>query len=185
MAALKEIPGYLDITPGDFATIYRLAYRHALARQAREITAAQIMTREVVAVPAELPVPEVAAVMGARGISGLPVVNEHGAVIGVISEKDFLRLFGIAARENFLSLVATYLLDPATLPTPPPRQTAGELMSAPPLVIQEHTTLQEIAGLFADRGINRAPVVDASGKLVGIVSRADLLKALSRGDTPC
>ena len=91
---MKEIPGYLDITPRDFKEIYSLAYRQALSRLFREITAATIMTRDVVVVSEETPLAEVAAVMGERGISGVPVVDKSGRVTGIISEKDFLTAHG-------------------------------------------------------------------------------------------
>ena len=54
--AMKAIPGYLDITPGDFKEVYRLAYPHALERLSRAVTAREIMTREVVAVQSRHPV---------------------------------------------------------------------------------------------------------------------------------
>ena len=75
LEAMRAIPGYLDITPGDFKEVYRLAFRHALERLSRDVTAAEIMTKDVVAVNPDTPVAEVAAAMGRRGISGLPVVD--------------------------------------------------------------------------------------------------------------
>ena len=68
--AMKDIPGYLDITPGDFKEVYLLAYRHALERLKRAVTARQVMTREVVSVRPDTPLAEVAAAMGGKGISG-------------------------------------------------------------------------------------------------------------------
>uniref|UniRef100_A0A7C3UX97 CBS domain-containing protein n=1 Tax=Desulfobacca acetoxidans TaxID=60893 RepID=A0A7C3UX97_9BACT len=94
MAAMQEIHGYLDITPGDFKQIYILAYQHALERLSRELTAAEIMTRKVISVTADTPLAEVAEAMGKRGVSGVPVVDDQGRVVGVISEKDFLRSMG-------------------------------------------------------------------------------------------
>ena len=72
---MKEIPGYLDITPRDFKEIYNHAYRQALSRLWREVTAAMIMTRDVVVVSEETPLAEVAAAMGEHGVSGVPVVD--------------------------------------------------------------------------------------------------------------
>ena len=64
------------------------------------------MTTDVVAVTPETPVAEVAAAMGSRGISGVPVVDDAGRVAGVISEKDFLTHMGVAEPQNFMVLVA-------------------------------------------------------------------------------
>ena len=68
--AMKGIPGYLDITPGDFKEVYQLAYRHALERLSRAVTAREIMTREVVVVRPDTPLAEVAEAMGRRGSPG-------------------------------------------------------------------------------------------------------------------
>ena len=78
--AMKGIPGYLDITPGDFKEVYRLAFQHALERLSREVTAAEIMTQDVVTVNPDTPVADVPTVMGQRRVSGVPVVGA-GALI--------------------------------------------------------------------------------------------------------
>ena len=79
VAAMGEIPGYLDITPRDFKEIYLLAFQHALERLSREVAVGEIMTREVVWVKTDTPLAEVAAAMGQRGISGVPVVRRQPA----------------------------------------------------------------------------------------------------------
>ena len=92
--AMKAIPGYLDITPGDFKELYRHAYRRALERLSRSVTAKDIMARDVSSVRPDTPLHEVADIMGRRGISGVPVVDAGGIVMGVISETDFLVRMG-------------------------------------------------------------------------------------------
>lgn len=184
LEAMQEIPGYLDITPQDFKEIYLLAYRHAWKRLAREQTAATIMSREVVTVTPATPVVEVVALMGRRGISGVPVVDQERQVLGVISEKDFFRLLG-AEQPNFLALLATCLRTKGCLALPIKQKTAGEIMSAPAIVVRPQTSLQEIANLLATRRINRVPVVDEGGRLVGLVSRGDLVRALGPGEPRC
>jgi CBS domain-containing membrane protein len=179
--AMKAIPGYLDITPGDFKELYQLAYRHALERLNRAVTAQEIMTREVVTVPPDSPLAEVAAAMGHRGISGVPVVDPAGRVVGVISEKDFLTQLGVAAPGNFMSLVASCLKSKGCVALPIKKQTAGDLMSAPAVTVGPDTSVKEIAALFTAQGINRVPVTDAAGRLLGIVSRGDLVKAAMGG----
>ena len=98
---MKAIPGYLDITPGDFKEVYRLAYQHALERLSRAVTAREIMTREVVTVRPDTPLAEVAEAMGRRGVSGVPVVDPRNKVVGVISEKDFLTHMGVQDAQKF------------------------------------------------------------------------------------
>jgi CBS domain-containing membrane protein len=182
LAAMKKIPGYLDITPGDFKEIYILAYRQALARLSQEVTASQIMTRDVVVVSEETPLVEVAAVMGARGISGVPVKDKNGCVTGIISEKDFLTQMGVTGSQNFMTLVATCLTTKGCVALPIKQQLAKDIMTSPAITVKLETTVEEIAALFTSRQVNRVPVVDADGKILGIVSRGDLLHAACRGE---
>jgi len=184
LAAMEQIPGYVDITPRDFKEIYGLAYRHALARLSRELTAEEIMTREVVLVKTDTSVAEVAEVMGRRGISGVPVLDGEGRVVGVISEKDFLRRMGVKETQNFMTLVAACLRTKGCVALPLKTQTAGELMSAPPVTIAPSARVRDIAALFSARQINRAPVTDADGRLLGIVTRGDLVRATQREGRP-
>lgn len=182
LEAMKKIPGYLDITPHDFKEIYLLAYQLAVTRLSRQVTAAEIMTKDVVLVSEETPLAEVAAAMGARGISGVPVVDENGVVVGILSEKDFLRRMGVTEKQNFMSLVAACLASRGCVALPIKNQSAKDLMTSPVIMVQPDTTIMEIAELFAVRKVNRLPVVDAGGKLLGIVSRGDLVHTAHLGE---
>lgn len=182
LEAMKKIPGYLDITPHDFNQIYQLAYQMAVTRVSRQVTAAEIMTKDVVLVREETPLAEVAAAMGARGISGVPVVDENGVVVGIISEKDFLRRLGASEKRNFMSLVAACLAARGCVALPIKNQSAKDLMTSPVVTVQADTTIKEITELFAVRNVNRLPVVDAGGKLLGIVSRGDLVHTARLGE---
>jgi CBS domain-containing membrane protein len=184
VAAMQEIPGYLDITPGDFKEIYALAFQHALERLKREVTVAEIMTWEVVAVKPYTPLAEVAGAMGVRGVSGVPVVDDSDRVVGVVSEKDFLRRMGVEDSQNFMTLVASCLRSKGCVALPIKKQTAGDLMSAPAVTVTPETRVRDLAELFAARHINRAPVTNAEGQLVGIVTRGDLVKATLAGCRP-
>ncbi len=178
--AMKSIPGYLDITPGDFKEVYRLAYRQALERLSREITAREIMTREVVAVQPETPLADVAAAMGQRGVSGVPVVDGSGRVVGVISEKDFLTHMGVKEPKNFMVLVAGCLKSKGCIALPIKKKSAADIMSAPAITVREETPVKDIAALFTQKGINRVAVTAPDGRLLGIVSRGDIVQAARR-----
>jgi CBS domain-containing protein len=184
LEAMKEIPGYLDITPRDFKEIYILAYRRALSRLFRETTAAAIMTGDVVVVSEETPLAEVAAVMGERGISGVPVVDKSGRVTGIISEKDFLTHMGAAGPKNFMTVVASCLSSKGCVALPINQRLAKDIMTAPPITLTGAATIDEIAALFNARNINRAPVVNPDGTVIGIVTRGNLLQAVHCGGRP-
>jgi len=179
-AAMKEISGYLDITPGDFKEVYHLAFRHARERLLRTAKAREIMTRDVAAVRADSPLQEVAELMARRGVSGVPVLDTADRVVGVISEKDFLKSMSSGEITSFMGVVAQCLQEKGCKALGIRRGKAADLMSAPAVTVAEDTRVLEIVKLFKERGINRAPVLDAQDRLAGIVSRGDLLDLTPR-----
>ncbi|RJR40727.1 MAG: CBS domain-containing protein [Deltaproteobacteria bacterium] len=172
---MKEISGYLDITPGDFKEVYLLAFRHAQERLQRQVTAREIMTREVAWVRVHTPLQEVAELMAGRGVSGVPVVDDSSRVVGVISEKDFLRRMSHRKVTSFMAVVAECLRDKGCKAVGIRGRQAEDLMSSPAITVTQDTPVLEIIKLFKEKSINRAPVLDAQGRLSGIVSRGDLL----------
>ena len=151
LAAMEQISGYLDITPRDFKEIYVLAFRHALERLSREVTVAEIMTREVVAVMVYTPLAEVAGAMGKVGVSGVPVLDEKRRVAGVVSEKDFLRAMGVKDSQNFMTLLAACLRTKGCVALPIKKQTAADLMSAPAVTVKPETPVRDLAELITSR----------------------------------
>lgn len=175
--AMKEVDGYLDITPGDFKILYGLAYKHAVARLAQSVKARDVMTRDVIKVARDTPLTEVARVMAIRSISGLPVVDGENRVVGVISEKDFLSSMceGKSPR-SFMEVVAHCLSTKECLAVPMLHQRAEEIMTHPPVTVAEETTISEVASLMAEKKINRVLVADSDGRLAGIIARADIVQ---------
>jgi CBS domain-containing protein len=174
--AMKDIPGYLDITTGDFKELYRLTYRHAVKRIAESIKAADIMTKEVAAVKRETPLKEVAKLMAEQGVSGVPVIEEDRKVAGVISEKDFLSRMGGKSGKTFMGVVAKCLKGKACVAIPIRAKKAEDIMTSPAVTVKESSTLRDITDLFKEREINRVPVIDDKGCLTGIVSRGDIIE---------
>ncbi len=174
--AMKDIPGYLDITPEDFKDLYHHAYRHALDRMARSIKARDVMTREVVWVKRETPLQEVAEKMEEKEISGVPVIGENGTVAGVISEKDFLSQMSVKNTKTCMGLVAECLKVKGCLALSIGAQKASDMMTSPAVTVDEDTPIVEISNTLSEKNINRVPVTDQHGHLTGIVSRADIVR---------
>ena len=175
--AMKDIQGYLDITPGDLKDLYRLAYRHAHDRISKSVRARDIMTREVFAVRKTTLLTEVADVMASQGVSGVPVLDDGGRIAGVISGKDFLESMGAKDKNNFMAVVAECLKDQGCLQMPLRGKKAEDIMRSPAITVGEEATVTEIAAIFSSKKINRVPVTDKDGAIVGIVSRADIVRA--------
>ena len=140
-----------------------------------------VMTRDVVSVTPETPLKDVAAVLVERGVSGLPVCDADGAVVGVLSEADLLVKQGGSPQRPgglFAWLVETSSApDLAKLRA----RTAGEAMTAPAITVPAGSSVSEAARTMVSLGVNRLPVVE-DGRLVGIVSRADLVRLFTRSD---
>jgi CBS domain-containing protein len=147
------------------------------------LTVRDVMTRSVVSVPLIAPLKEVAQALVDNQISGVPVVDVDGTVLGVVSEADLLvkeqgadairhrplaRLLG-ESRESRAQLVKLEAI------------TAAEAMTSPAVTITPGRPIHEAAAIMTARRVNRLPVVD-DGQLVGIVSRADLVRAYVRSD---
>jgi len=139
------------------------------------------MTRDVVSVTPDTPLKDVAAAIVERGISGLPVCDADGAVVGVLSEADLLVKQG-GSPERSGGLFA-WLVETASAPDLAKLRahTAGEAMTAPAITVEAASPVSEAARTMVSLGVNRLPVVE-DGRLVGIVTRADLVRLFTRSD---
>jgi CBS domain-containing protein len=139
------------------------------------------MTAEVLTVSPETPLKDVAAILAEHGISGVPVCDAGGRVLGVVSEGDILfKEQGVRERHGG---ALAWLVDGSrwqdTLKAS--ARTAGEAMTSPAITITQDRPAAAAARIMLDRAVNRLPVV-RDGVLVGIVSRSDLVRAFTRSD---
>ncbi len=141
---------------------------------------ADVMTTAVATVRADTPYKEIVDVLIERGVSAVPVLDVVGHVVGVVSEADLLHKVELAG-----SLEAHRLLESRQHRSDRHKAAgtdAGDLMSAPAVTIPADATVRQAARLLEEGGIKRLPVVDRDGRLVGIVSRRDLLKGFLQSD---
>lgn len=142
--------------------------------------ASDVMTKQVVTVPPDAPVPEIARLLLDRHISAVPVVDADGRVLGIVSEGDLIRRPEVAGphrRSWWLALLSGGEGDAAEYVKAHGGQ-ASDVMTRPAVTVTEDTPAGDIARLLEERRIKRVPVV-RRGRLVGIVSRADLLRGLA------
>ena len=111
----------------------------------------EIMTSDVISVPENNTIEDAARVLARQRISGLPVVNEAGALVGLVTEYDFISKQGA---------------------------TVADIMSRGVISVTEDTDVEEVAHLLANRRIRRVPVLRGD-RLVGSVSRSDLIKQIA------
>ncbi len=148
------------------------------------VDAASIMTRDVVTCGPDATVAEVAALLVKHDISAVPVCDKDGRLLGMLSEGDLMRPFGAAnemRRAWWLGMLAegTELAPEFLDYVRVDKRRAHDLMTRDVLTATERTSAGELADLISKHHIKRVPIL-RDGKLVGIVSRADLVRALAR-----
>ncbi|PGH47164.1 CBS domain-containing protein [Streptomyces sp. Ru87] len=138
-----------------------------------------VMTDDVVRATPVTPFKNVAALLAAHRISGLPVVDDDEKVLGVISETDLMarqaEQFGTGHR---LPLTRTARRSAAKVRA----RTAGELMSTPAVTVRADDSIAQAARTMVKNRVERLPVIDEEDRLVGIVTRRDLLEVFLRPD---
>jgi CBS domain-containing protein len=148
------------------------------------LTAADIMTTNVKTARPDASVAEIARLLSDNGISAVPVCDAHGQVLGMLSEGDLLRPVGkesVTKRAWWLNLLAEGTdLAPSFLECiSVENQRARNLMVGPVITATPDSNIPELADLLVRHRIKRLPIL-LDGKIVGIVSRADLVRALAR-----
>ncbi|MFA6296932.1 MAG: CBS domain-containing protein [Patescibacteria group bacterium] len=143
----------------------------------------EIMTSNVVTCEITTPVNEVAKKLIDNDITGMPVVD-NGKVIGIITESDLIMQKAKIHIPQYIQILDSYLYleDPSEVETELKKitgMTAREVMTSKPVTIGSNDSVSDLATLIEENHINPIPVVD-NDKLVGIVSRADIVKLLAR-----
>lgn len=149
---------------------------------AADLTAANVMSRTPLAIAPKAPLAQAIRLMGTHRISGLPVVDETDRVVGILTEGDLLRRAEIGSQGKAPGWFASFF-EPgrcAERYVESHGRRVQEVMTRDVLSITEDTPVAEIAALMLSRHVKRLPVLK-QGKLVGIVSRADLVRAVGEG----
>jgi CBS domain-containing membrane protein len=177
-AALKEMRTYVDITEKDLKKIYEIALQHAQRRLTSQVLVKEVMSGSVISVKRDADLQEAARLLSEHRISGMPVIDESDLVIGIVSETDLLVLAGMNKGHTLKDIVRGLLGEPT------PSRTGGsrveDVMTSPPVTSKADDDIAGVAKVLDEKRIKRLPVVDAAGKLIGIISRADIVRAMSK-----
>jgi CBS domain-containing protein len=140
----------------------------------------QIMTRQVISIAADAPIVEAANIMLDKHISGLPVVDQAGKLIGIVSQGDFIRRAEIGTQRKHGRWLK-FLVGPGRAASDFVHERGrkvGEIMTQDPCTVTEDTTLEDIVELMESNNVKRLPVMRGD-RLVGIVTRTNLLQAVA------
>jgi CBS domain-containing protein len=147
------------------------------------LTARDVMTREVVTIGPEASVHDLAKLLEDRRISGVPVLNAQGMLVGVVTQSDLVQRSRDLELPPALNILDLHLF----LETPSHFQKrlekllgnkVADVMTADPVTVTPDTSVQDIARLMSSKKVHTLPVVEA-GKLLGIVGKLDLIRSLA------
>lgn len=147
-------------------------------------TVAEVMSRDPITVKPETPLKDAIQILAERRISGLPVVDEQEKLIGVISETDLMWQETGATPPAYIMVLDSviYLENPARYERELHKalgQTVGEVMTRDPLTTRSDRPLREAANLMHERQVHRLPVVDEAGKVIGVLTRGDIIRFMA------
>jgi CBS domain-containing protein len=140
-----------------------------------------VMSPHPVSVTRDASFKELAAGLFELGVSGFPVVDDAGKVIGVVSEADMLAKEALEDGYHGLRGRIAAIMHRAER-RKAGGVTAADLMTSPAVTVAAEDTVEHAAALMYDRGLKRLPVLDATGRLTGIISRVDVLAVFDRRD---
>ncbi|MEM1171217.1 MAG: CBS domain-containing protein [Cyanobacteria bacterium P01_H01_bin.35] len=143
-----------------------------------------VMSYNPISVRPEMPLKEAIKILAEQRISGLPVVNENGKLVGIVSETDLMWQESGATPPPYIMLLDSviFLENPARYEKEIHKalgETVGEVMTKNPLTTTPEQLLSAAAKLMHERNIHRLPVLDENGKVIGILTRGDIIRAMA------
>lgn len=153
-------------------------YTHRPPRPLPPDTVADVMTREVAAVHPDTPIGEVVRTLLDRDYRALPVVDEEQRLVGIITNRDLVERGGVSARVELLGALGGPALERELSSTEARTRVAADVMTRDVVTVPPTERLDRAAHLMVERQIKRLPVVDDRGRLLGILSRVDLLRTM-------
>lgn len=147
-------------------------------------TVADVMSHDPIMVSPQTPLKEAIKILAERRISGLPVVDDAGKLVGVISETDLLwQETGVKPPVYIMFLDSViYLENPARHDRELHKalgQTVEEVMSGDPVTVKPDQPLRQAAKLMQEKSIRRLAVTDEAGKVIGILTPGDIVRAMA------
>ncbi len=135
----------------------------------------EVMTRDAISASAAMTVAEAWHLMLERNVKTLPVVDERGKVVGMLTDDDLLERAGLRQRLSVARQLDAALVEEELAALEGSSQRVSEIMSQPVIVVRDDESLGHAARQMTRRGVKRLPVVDGDGKLMGVLSRVDVL----------
>ncbi|HWH31811.1 MAG TPA: CBS domain-containing protein [Egibacteraceae bacterium] len=152
----------------------------------RDLPVTQVMSRDVLTVRPQDSLEDVVRLLAGRNISGAPVVDADGMLTGLLDDSDLLVADARLHAPTVVELFGAYL----TMPGEQRRyeeelrhalaRTVGDVMRTPSPSVTDEALVEDVATIMVEKGVSRVPVIDHTGRVVGIVTRGDLVAAMGR-----
>ncbi|MCL5022670.1 MAG: CBS domain-containing protein [Nitrospirae bacterium] len=151
---------------------------HREIETGHELLVQDIMTTKVISVHKYENVDQAVKVLSDNNISGLPVVDKKNQVVGMISEADILSMIGMRRGHTLRDILRHIFGEP--LPERRMGDVIGDVMTSPVVTVGPDVDIREAAKIMDEKKVRRLPVVDDGKKLIGLISRADIVRAMSK-----
>jgi len=171
---LKNYNEVLDVSRDDLESLLMQTEMHAYRRRLGEITCADIMSRDVIAVESGTSLQQAWQQLQEHQVAALPVIDNARRVIGMVTMADFIRHAGADSYDGFRLSLRQFLRTGKS-------DIVGQIMTHPARTASEHMHIIELVSMLAEYGMRHIPIVNAEQHLVGIVSNSDLIAGLYRG----
>lgn len=172
--AMRNIPGYLDISTEDFRLVYHLAHRHAVERLFKGLRAERLMRTGIQPLSPDLALDQAATAIANQGLKSLPVVDGDGRVIGMLTETDFLRHL---QADSFLALLLRLVKDVNSFRHRCHELSVRDTMTADVISVGPQQGFADIVHAFRSHPGRSVPVVDDQDRLLGLLLRKDFIHA--------
>ena len=174
LEAMREIPGYLDISTADFRSLYHLAYHHAVDRLFQGISARRLMMPQVQPLTLDDSLAEAIPLFVDQGLKTLPVIDNDGRLQGILTETDVLRALGAG---TFMALLQGLLAEGGCLSLQAYQRPVRDLMTSPAVSVPVEASYRELFQAFTRHPGRGMPVTHADGRLAGMLLRKHFLQA--------
>jgi CBS-domain-containing membrane protein len=161
--------------------IAKYSHRPVRADVPEHLRVADVMSREVASVRPDTSMAELVKLLIAGAYRAAPVVDEAERVVGIVTNGDLVERGGLAMRLELLATAGPEAIERELAALAASGTTAADVMTQQVVTVPADATLLAAARLMAERRLKRLPVVDAAGRLLGIVSRVDLLRTVAEG----
>ncbi len=176
-AALRRYNQILDVPRDDLQLLLQDAEANAYQRRLGELRCADVMTRDLATVQFGTPLEEAWALMRRRRIKSLPVLDRAQRVVGIVTLADFMRAAELDLHSGFDVKLRRLIRRSGLTHTDKP-EVVGQIMTRQVRVTSLDRPVAELVPLFASTGHHHIPVIDAAGRIVGMLTQSDVVAAL-------